>query len=302
MPAVVRDSAAALLASVARCVFISTISAYRDWPYADSITEESPLFAGDPDHDPGTRAWDPDAYGPRKVGCELALRRSFGPERLLILRPHVILGPHEYVGRLPWWLSRTGRGGRMRAGPVDPAGGCTGSRRVHAHARPPRSGRVFNVAAPPGRETFGRMLEACRAVTGSDAVPVWVDEGWLVQQGVRQWTGLPLWRALPTAWRMDTSRAHPELDRATWRDNPPTPDATHRRQLLNAASREVLRRFAHHDIHPHPTRAAELAARYPGRLAHHALRTPAAHLAAPHEIPVPPSPDLPTQTVLDLGL
>jgi hypothetical protein len=63
VPAVVRDSAAVLAPNVARCVFVSTISAYRDWPYAESITEESPLFDGDPDYDPGTRAWDPDAYG-----------------------------------------------------------------------------------------------------------------------------------------------------------------------------------------------------------------------------------------------
>jgi len=94
----------------------------------------------------------------------------------------------------------------------------------------------------------------------------------------------------------------PQLDRATWRDNPPTPDSSHRRQLLNAASREALHRFAHHDIHPHPTRAAALAARYPNRIAHHALRTPAAHLAPPHEFPAPPGPDVPMQTVLDLGL
>jgi hypothetical protein len=36
---------------------------------------------------------------------------------------------------------------------------------------------------------------------------VWIDEQWLIDQGVTQWTELPLWRALPTAWSMATDRA-----------------------------------------------------------------------------------------------
>jgi len=206
----VRDSAAALAPAVGRCVFISTVSAYRDWPYADSITEESPLFDGDPDLDPGTRTWDPDAYGPLEVGYELALRRAFG-QQLVILRPHVVLGPHEYVGRLPWWLRRSARGGPVLAPAPDRSIQPVDARDLAAFAvalLPVEAGGVFNIAAPAGRETFGGMLAACRAATGSDAEPVWVAERWLVEHGVRQWTELPLWRALPTAWTMDVSRAH----------------------------------------------------------------------------------------------
>lgn len=77
VPAVVRRSARALAGVVDRCVFVSTISAYRDWPHAP-VSERSPLWEGDPDFDPGTRAWDPDAYGPLKVGCELACEDAFG--------------------------------------------------------------------------------------------------------------------------------------------------------------------------------------------------------------------------------
>jgi len=99
-----------------------------------------------------------------------------------------------------------------------------------------------------------------------------------------------------------TAPTDPELDRATWRDTPPTADAVHRRQLLNAAGREALHRFADHDIHPHATRAAALAARYPDRIARRALGTPAAQLAVPGEVPPAPGPDLPAQIALDLGL
>jgi hypothetical protein len=93
----------------------------------------------------------------------------------------------------------------------------------------------------------------------------------------------------------------PDLDRSTWRDHPANPDAVHRRQLLNTVSREALAQFAGHDIQPHLNRAAALTARYPDRLAHHALRTPAAGLTTGPGVPPPPEPALPAQAELDLG-
>ena len=71
VPAVVRDSVRALAGVTGRYVFVSTISAYRDWPHSP-VTEQSAVWDGDPDFDPGTRCWDPEAYGPLKVGCEIA--------------------------------------------------------------------------------------------------------------------------------------------------------------------------------------------------------------------------------------
>jgi len=37
------------------------------------------------------------------------------PGRHLIARPGFILGPHENIGRLPWWLTRIARGGTVLA-------------------------------------------------------------------------------------------------------------------------------------------------------------------------------------------
>jgi nucleoside-diphosphate-sugar epimerase len=209
VPAVVRDAARALRTYVRRYVLMSTISVYRDWPHAE-VDEESPLWEGDPDLDPGTRAWDPDAYGPLKVGCEMGVRREFG-DAALFVRPTVVLGPYEYVGRLPWWLGRMARGDRVLAPgpptrgiqPIDVrdlasftldliANGATG---------------IYNAAAPIGRDTYGDLLELCRQATGGAARIIWVDESWLSARGVVEWTELPLWRTLPTAWRMHATRA-----------------------------------------------------------------------------------------------
>lgn len=70
---------------------------------------------------------------------------------------------------------------------------------------------VFNVAAPVERESYGGMLAACAAavaeVAEAPAELVWVDEDWLVDRGVVQWTELPLWRHAAAPWAMDASRA-----------------------------------------------------------------------------------------------
>lgn len=212
VPAIVGNTARALAGVADRYVFISTVSAYRDWPHAP-ISEASPLWVGDPDRDPGTRAWDPDAYGPLKVGCELAVAQVFDAAHRLVLRPHVVLGPREYVGRLAWWLDRMRRGGAVLAPgpdrPIQPvdvrdlAGFALDRTEAGAAG-------VYNVAGA-GRETYGHMLSACAAevadVAEEPARLVWVDENWLVDQGVAEWTELPLWRNAAAPWGMETGPA-----------------------------------------------------------------------------------------------
>ncbi|MBF6250212.1 NAD-dependent epimerase/dehydratase family protein [Nocardia farcinica] len=202
--------ARALAPVVHRYVLVSTVSVYQGWPI-EPLSEDSPVLecpsdAG-PDYgydgDPG-----PSTYGFGKAGCERAVLETFGPERALLLRPGVILGPWEYVGRLEWWLRRLQRGGRVLAPgqpyrPIQPID----VRDVAAFALIPGLTGVYNLTAK-GRDTMEDLLTACREVTGSDAVLEWVtDEQWLAEQGVRQWTELPLWRTYRGAWAVDAHRA-----------------------------------------------------------------------------------------------
>jgi nucleoside-diphosphate-sugar epimerase len=195
-----------------RYVFISTVSVYEDWPTVP-LTEESavlecPTDAGPDfgyDGDPG-----PSVYGFTKAGCEHAVVEVFGPDRSVLLRPGVILGPREYVGRLPWWLRRTERGGRVLAPgrperPIQPID----VRDVASFAVNSAVGTagVFNLTAT-GQDTMNDFLVACRETVGSDARFEWItDEEWLIGQGVQQWTELPLWRSYAGAWAVDSSRA-----------------------------------------------------------------------------------------------
>jgi nucleoside-diphosphate-sugar epimerase len=212
VPAVVSRSAQLLADVVGACVFVSTISVYRDWPHVP-VNEDSPLWEGDPRFDPGTRAWDPDAYGPLKVGCEIACRRAFGERRLLTVRPPVVLGRYEYVGRLPWWLERMRRGGKVLAPAPDRAIQPVDVRDLSGFIldQAVRGTRgVFNVAAPVGGCTYGDMLRCCAEVVPDSASRsrlIWVDEDWLVSKRVTQWTELPLWRNALAPWGMSTDRA-----------------------------------------------------------------------------------------------
>lgn len=111
-PHAVRDSAR-MLADRAGCyVYVSSRSVYRS-PLPVGADEGAPVVAGDPN------SGEEDDYAAAKAGSELAAVAAFG-DRALLARAGLILGPHEDVGRLPWWLRRTARGGRVLApGPPD---------------------------------------------------------------------------------------------------------------------------------------------------------------------------------------
>lgn len=210
VPAHVRDAAQALRHSVRQYVFISSVSAYQDWPSL-AVTEVSPCWDGDPDFDPGEWTWDEGLYGSMKVGSERALAREFEPERLLVLRPSIILGPHEYSARLTWWLSRANHGGRILA----PAPATRGLQPIDVRDMASfvldqiesRAHGTFNLAAPPGHASFDTLVRACVTVCGREGEFTWADPEWLASEGVAEWTELPLWRTAPGTWAVNTDHA-----------------------------------------------------------------------------------------------
>jgi 2'-hydroxyisoflavone reductase len=196
-----------------RYVFISSVSAYAGWP-SEPLTEESAVLQAPPDAGPdfGTDTEDgPTRYGYQKAGCEAAVQAVIGVRRAAILRPGVILGPREYVGRLIWWLRRFAEGGLL-IGPgtpdraIQPIDVRDVARFAITAAREELSG-VYNVTAPIGAATFGGLLDACRDSTDSDAQVRWVPDEALLAAGVRQWSEMPLWRVSHGVWAVDSSRA-----------------------------------------------------------------------------------------------
>jgi 2'-hydroxyisoflavone reductase len=205
VPAEVTLAAGLLEPSCGHYVFMSTINVFPGWPSLPDF-HDGGVHAGDPD---ATRADAPEpdtAYGWLKAGCELAVVRSFGPARSTVLRAGCIVGPDDsQVGRLPWWIARVGRGGRVLS-PGDPSDQVSiiDARDIARFAML-RAPGTFELGGPP--VTRSALLAMCRDVTSSGARFVWVADTWLAAQDVEEWTEIPLWSTAPSVFRHDSSAA-----------------------------------------------------------------------------------------------
>lgn len=211
-PRTVLAAAEVLRPVVGRWVHVSTVSVYQGWPH-QPLTEDSPLLdaPADADESFGYTGADgsPTKYGFQKAGAEQAIRQTFGGDSV-VLRPGVILGPGEYVGRLPWWLRRAVRGGAILAPapaartiqPVDVRDVAEFALERAGSGR----GGAFNIAHPDPI-SMEEFLACCLAVTGGAGRAVWTEPDVLDEYGVRQWTEMPLWRTAEGVWSVDPARA-----------------------------------------------------------------------------------------------
>jgi 2'-hydroxyisoflavone reductase len=199
VPATVRASAE-LLSGCGQYVFVSSVSVYAD--FSTGPTVESPVAElGDASAD--ELAADSSNYGALKALCEQAVWDVFR-ESCLVVRPGLIVGPHDPTGRFTYWAHRLARGGELLA-----------------PAPPERLAQFVDV-----RDLAGWMVECLeRRVMGvfnatnegvawssllADAEVTWVSDTFLQEHEVGPWLELPLWLPGPE-WagmhQTDVSRA-----------------------------------------------------------------------------------------------
>jgi 2'-hydroxyisoflavone reductase len=123
--------------------------------------------------------------------CEQEVQDVFGG-RALVVRPGLIVGPHDPTDRFTYWPRRVKRGGPVLApAPPEQPLQMVDVRDLAdwiVRMVEERQGGVFNATSPPGALTFGSMLDGC----GAEEV-VWVDEDFLLEQAVEGWSDLPCW-------------------------------------------------------------------------------------------------------------
>ncbi|MFF0624439.1 NAD-dependent epimerase/dehydratase family protein [Streptomyces sp. NPDC004296] len=190
-PVAVGDAARLLADRVRTYAYVSTVSVYA-YPPTQRISETAPLVTG---ADPA--ATDADDYARAKRGGELAALDAFGDDRTLLIRPGLILGPHENIGRLPWWLTRIARGGPVLApGPRDLPLQYIDARDLAEWTldalRDGRSG-AYNLVSESGHTTMGELLESCARVTGSSAELRWTAPEDVLAADIEPWMELPIW-------------------------------------------------------------------------------------------------------------
>jgi 2'-hydroxyisoflavone reductase len=192
MPRIVRMSAELLAPAVDHYTFISTTTVYGDYSIRN-MAEDAPLATiADPTVEDPTGP----NYGPLKVLSEQAVEAAM-PGRALVIRPGLIVGPHDPTNRFTYWPHRVAEGGDVLApdGPAHPARFIDARDLAAWTVRMIESGATgtYNARGPNETLTFGGLLDTSKAITGSDAHFVWVDEQFLLDAGVKPYTEIPLW-------------------------------------------------------------------------------------------------------------
>ncbi|MDT4898961.1 MAG: hypothetical protein QOH25_4038 [Acidobacteriota bacterium] len=205
LPRTVRASAEILSQSVDHYVFISSLSVYADFsvfgidetaPLA-TLTSEQLEKANEIDSSGQASAVTYGAmYGGLKALCEQAAEEVL-PNRLLIIRPGLIIGSDDYTDRFTYWVERVARGGEVLA---------PGRPRRYVQFIDVRDlaewtvrmieGKetgVYNANGLPHTLTMERVLEECKTVSDSDASLTWVSEDFLLQEKIAAWSEMPLW-------------------------------------------------------------------------------------------------------------
>lgn len=195
VPRWVRDAARLLAPTDAHYTFVSSISVYRDLS-EPGIDETAPLHTI-PD-ETVEEIFDPETYGALKALCESAVAEELSG-RALSVRAGLIVGPYDNTGRFTYWAHRIARGGDVlapepRDQPVQLVNARDLADWILAAAERRLTG-TFNATGPETPSTLGKVLDTCRQATGGSARLIWVDERFLVDQGVEAWSDLPLWLA-----------------------------------------------------------------------------------------------------------
>lgn len=193
VPRVVRQSVELLADAVGRYVFISTLSVYSE-PQNIGIDENDKLAELEDETTEDVSA----AYGGLKVLCEQMVQETYG-DRALIIRPGLIVGPHDPTHRFTYWPTRIADDSRPEVlapgnpqSPVQFIDTRDLGRWAVDMAAQGGSG-VYNATGPDYRLTMDVLLETCKQVSQSDAQFTWVSEAFLLEHEVSPYMEMPLW-------------------------------------------------------------------------------------------------------------
>ncbi|MEU8210294.1 NAD-dependent epimerase/dehydratase family protein [Micromonospora sp. NPDC049044] len=198
-----RHALAALADRVGHWSFVSTISVYADNTTAGQTASDAPLLAPAPPEVDGPVGADHRWYGECKVSIERLVRERMGVDRSFICRAGLIVGAEDPSDRFPYWVRRLSTGGEVLA-PGRPTD------RVQFVDVADLAAWLLHAAGTGLAGTYdgtglamprAELLHGVAAGLGvADPALVWVDQEFLLDHDVREWTGeraLPLWVRLP---------------------------------------------------------------------------------------------------------
>ncbi|QTN21726.1 NAD-dependent epimerase/dehydratase family protein [Rhizobacter sp. AJA081-3] len=172
----------ALLADVPRYLFVSSISVVAAFPPGVPHYEDAPLLTGEA------------GYGEQKARAEAVLLAARAG-RATIVRPGLIVGPHDPTGRFTHWPLRVASGGEVLAPgrPERPVQIIDGRDLAAWCLQLVEHGVTGTFNAIGDLLPMSELLDTCREVSASDARFTWIDDRTLVDAKVEAWSELPLW-------------------------------------------------------------------------------------------------------------
>lgn len=153
--------------------FVSTISVYGQVDVESGFDESAPLLEPVWDHELTM-----EAYGELKVACEQVAQELAG-DRLLVIRPGYVIGPHDPTHRFTYWIERVADGRSPMAGPdaAQPLQAVDGRDLAAFTISQVEQGTVdvFHVTAPEPAPTFAEVLQTIADALGTPLPEVrWV--------------------------------------------------------------------------------------------------------------------------------
>jgi len=192
LPRVVRNSSELFSNATKHYTFISTIGVYQDF-HKQKIAESYPLAKLENENDEEITEKN---YGTLKAACE-EIVKSYFPERYLIVRPGLIIGPRDPTNRFSYWPKRVQKGGEILApGSPDQLLQFIDVRDLAkwiVAMVETQSVGIYNVTGPAQPINFEQFLRECQKVSDSHSTLTWIDEEFLNDHQIQDWVELPLW-------------------------------------------------------------------------------------------------------------
>jgi 2'-hydroxyisoflavone reductase len=204
LPRVVGAGVEKLKGRARRYLFVSSVSVYADAGEIGLNERSAVAELGDPASEDI-----PKDYGALKAACERVVAEAF--DDALIVRPGLIVGPHDHTDRFAYWVARFANpallGGRSQEAVVpEPA-----ERPVQfidardlsewmLLALEQKQAGVFNATSRSGAITMGSLMFALESLSqevGAHIRARWTAEADIEAAGIAPWNGLPLW--IPTS-------------------------------------------------------------------------------------------------------
>jgi 2'-hydroxyisoflavone reductase len=192
VPRIVGQSARLLSNAIDHYTFISSVSVYADFSKPD-IDENSPVGTIE---DESTEEITGETYGPLKALCEQEVLKAL-PNRSLVIRPGLIVGPHDTSDRFTYWVLRVSEGGEVLV--PNPADLPVEFIDVRDLAKwtltmsKKRATGTFNAIGPGQPLGMEQFLDTCKVISEIDASFSWVDGEFLLNNEVAPWTDMPMW-------------------------------------------------------------------------------------------------------------